>query len=304
MRKNLIVLIIIASFTSLNASTLLDIRHVNVAFMGTAESCLFHGADLNNIDICPASLAGINSLEITTGYMKWQETMNIMNAGLGISVGKTGAFGLAVKNLTMNAFPIYDDLGNIMPGLPNSDFLLTIGYGQTFYRVLKVGVNLKYLNMNLVNYKSSWLGAGLSTVYRVIYANKQMFNIGAGIQDVGLSKANFDGTSSEYPVAAFGGFEYLNVQIPAVKIKIGSTYSYETIYQKSYLSAGMESYLFDFLVIRGGVYILKRDQDKFSLGAGLQKKINHVNMGFDYAFTMAGGGIVHSFQLSAAFLSK
>ncbi len=307
--KKIIIIILLCFVTNIQASTLLDFSHYNSRLYGSGESMLVEKKDINNIDIFPASISQIDGQILSIGYMKWDDTFNIIRIGYAHNLGNKNVIGGTINYCSLKEVENYDEYGNFLGNLKNNDILVNIGYGGTLKNAIikndiNIGINVKYLNMNIGEYKANWIGAGISVmtslhVKGINIKEKNNLNLGIGIQDINLIKAKFDIKSSDYPVSFYGGLIYKFLKISEIKIKTGTTYTYIAKYSKHYISTGLEFNYRDLLYLRNGYYILGRDSDKMAIGLG----VGQAGIKFDYSITFLEDGTGHFAQLSFIFTS-
>ncbi|MBU1076928.1 MAG: OmpA family protein [Spirochaetes bacterium] len=315
MKKSIIIIMILCCIAnSIKASILLDFPHYNSRLYGSAESLLVEKGDLNNIEIFPASISSIQGQALSMGYIKWSDIVNIMRIGYGHNLKNIGVIGGSINFGTLQETKNYDEYGNILGNLKVSDVLLNIGYGKEISKNVQAGLNIKYLNMNLDGYRSSWIGAGLSGLISfnlpgINLKGSENFNLGLGIQDINLVKAKFINQDSEYPVRIYGGFTYKFLRTGQVETKIGTTYTFLTEYKQHYISSGLEFGFNRLIFIRYGYYLLGRYSDKMAFGCGIGKDklvrmkwFGETGFKFDYSFSLLKEGTAHYIQLGLLFM--
>lgn len=313
MKKIIIILIILCALTKIHSSILLDFPHYNSRLYGSGESMLVERNDFNNIDIFPASIAGINEQELSMGYIKWLDLLNIIRAGYAYNLKDIGVIGGTINLGTLKETENYDRYGNLLGNVKNSDVLLNIGYGKKIKNNIHTGMNVKYLNMNVCGYKASWIGAGFSGLISlgipgINVEAVENFNLGIGIQDINLLKAKFDKDSSGYPMKLNAGIVYKFLKIMGIETKVGTTYTYMTKYNRHYVSTGLEFGYKELLYLRSGYYISGRYTDKIAIGVGIGKDnllkttfLGQTGIKFDYSLSFLEEGIGHFIQLNFIF---
>ncbi|MBU1076610.1 MAG: hypothetical protein KKH98_04915 [Spirochaetes bacterium] len=314
MKKIILIIILFFSMKILYSSVLMDFPHYNSRLYGTGESLLMEKSDLNNIDIFPASLGGIEEPAISMGYIKWSDLLTIMRAAYAQPLGGLGTISGALSYGSLKDVDNYDNYGNLLGNVKNSDILLNIGYGNSIGDVIYFGLNLKYLSMRISEYSKNWLGGGIAVLVPlrlngVNVDHGRNLNIGAGLQNFSFKK--LDGEGLSYPVSAYAGLVYKFLQIERIGFKLGTTYTYMTEYEKNYLSAGFEMNYDDMLFIRNGYYILKRDIDKMAFGIGVRGDerikgdfIKGTVLELDYSLSLLDEGISHFIGLNILFSKK
>lgn len=313
MMRRFIIILSLLTLANLHASILLDFNHYNSRFYGSGESILIEKKDLNNIDIFPASIASIQGQMLSLGYIKWLDLLSIMRAAYAHNLGTYGVIGGSFNFASLNASENYDPYGNLLDKLKINDILFNIGYGKKINNNIQMGINFKYLNINLHDYQSKWMGAGYSgmislPVKGINVKTKNNFNIGIGIQDINLISSKFKEKKSTYPMKIYSGIVYKFLQWRDMELKIGTTSTYLTKYKNFYLSSGIELGYKQLLYLRSGYYILGRQSDKLAAGVGIGKDslfttklLGHTGIKFDYSFSLLNDGISHFAQLSLVF---
>ena len=87
-----IIFIILILSTSLNSSILVDLQHSNADYFGSGESLLVEKSDINNLEIFPASLAGIKYHEASIGYISYLDMINIYRLAYAASLDNISVF--------------------------------------------------------------------------------------------------------------------------------------------------------------------------------------------------------------------
>ncbi|MBN1897935.1 MAG: hypothetical protein JW827_04090 [Spirochaetes bacterium] len=282
--KKIIIILLFSLITNLYTSVLLDFPHYNCRLYGTAEALLVEKNDFHNIDIFPASIADMEGHTLSINYLQWQDLLEIQRLGYAFYT-KWGVFGLTVNMGSMKEINNYDDVGNLSGALNSKEYMVNIGYGNEILWDLKMGINIKYLNMDLGGYNSTWWGGGLSllrsfTIKGINVRKKNNFNLGAGIQNVNIVQTEFDSQKESFPISLYGGFTWQFYDLRNIfTAKWGNNYTLLTRYKNHYLSTGLELSYRDIIFLRGGYYIIGRDEDKINVGLGLGKD-NLIRMGF------------------------
>ena len=84
----LLIILLLISHRESRAQILLDFNHFNSRLYGSAESMLVQKDDHNNMEVFPASLAGIKGNALSAGYIRWLDLIKIMRIGYGHSFGE------------------------------------------------------------------------------------------------------------------------------------------------------------------------------------------------------------------------
>ncbi len=314
MKKIIIIVIMLCCLTNGYSSVLLDFTHYNSRLYGTGESLLVERGDFNNIDIFPASIAELDGQTLGMGYIKWIDLLNIMRAGYAHNLGDMGVIGGTVNFVSLNDAENHDKCGNLLGDLKYKDVLVNIGYGRKMKKNIQLGMNVKYLNLDLNGYNGNWIGAGVSGLMSfnlkgINIEQCENFNVGLGIQDVNLLKAKFDKDSTVYPMKVHAGFVYKFLKIAEIETKIGTTYSFVTKYNRHYVSTGLELCYNELLYLRSGYYISGRYSDKIAIGLGIGKDdllrtklLGKTGIKFDYSLSLLKDGTGHFVQLCFMFL--
>jgi hypothetical protein len=141
----------------------------------------------------------------------------------------------------------------------------------------------------------------MNTFYRRTDGRKLF--VGAGFQDYNLLKARVNSGYSEYPASVFVGALYTHPVFPRTFLNSGATMNYLAT-KNRYLSAGCELDYHDFLFIRAGLYILKRDHDLAAAGIGVKKRLwNKYDLKADYSISFMDTGLSHLVQIGISIPS-
>ncbi|MBU1077415.1 MAG: hypothetical protein KKH98_08995 [Spirochaetes bacterium] len=310
MKKIIIIICFLCQTALIQAAILLDFPHYNSRLYGTAESLLVERSDQNNIDIFPASLAGLNGHTISFNYLRWQDTLTIQRIGCAADT-KLGVIGGTIIFGSLDAIKNYDPSGNILGDVSSSEIMLNLGYGREIFKNILLGANLKYMSTDLGGYTGNWLGAGLSgiipvTVKGININEKRNLNMGLGVQNLNIIKTGFDQRAYTYPVSVYTGFVYKFLKIfNTIEAKLGSTYTFLSKYNSQYISAGLELGYLDVLFLRGGYYLFGRDEDRINFGIGIGKDdllqtrfLGKAGIRLDYGISLLEEGTSHFLQMT------
>ncbi len=305
MKKIIITLLFIVGIGQSSASLLLDFEHFNARLYGTAESLIVENGDLNNLEVFPASIAGINGQQFATGYVKWMDLVSIYRFGYANNIGRAGTFAVSGTYAGMSEFQNYDSFGSELGLLKDTDMMFNAGYGIPVGKSVRAGFNVKYINSRIAGYEGSCMDAGASLMFRMYAKGKNYVWSGLGVQNVPILKLDLDGEISAYPIRLQSGLNgRFNIK-DGFSAKIGGAFSYSTVYNNPYASAGLEISMKNFLLLRAGYYILGRENDKFTLGLGLQGMLSKSTaVGVDYGISLMDGETAHFVQLGMALFPE
>lgn len=296
--KAYIILFCLLLTAGLDASILLDINHYNPRLYGSSEALLVEDNDINNLEIFPASLAGIEHNEISTGYLAYLDFIHLYNFCFARRVGPADVIGISVNYADLKQFNNYDTDGTVLGSLQDNDFALNLAYGHLWTRTIQIGAGVRYVNMNINEYSGNWLGLSLSALFKfklpaVNILKKETISAGLGVQNIGMINTRFDEQISSYPVILNTGFIYDLMRINRLMISLGSTLFYYTRYEQISLSAGIELNWLDLIFLRTGYYITGREYDKLNLGLGFKRMLikEKIELKFDF-----GTGIISDFH--------
>ena len=249
-------------------------------------------ADLNGLSFNPASIAGIDNREVLftaiddlfdfkSGYLTYtQQWLHGRQVGL---ICQYRDYGEIQET---------DIVGETIGTASSNDFALTTSVAQSFSERFSVGVSLKFIQSNLVQYTSYALGTDIGVLYRI---PSEKLDIGVAINNVGFAFKKFDQDDITMPVLYRMGVSKQLAHLPLqVHFNINRFH-----YDQSNLTGGIfwmiggEFTLSDHLFLRLGYHSNGRNQklgstqDRaagISFGMGLNVKAYR----FDFASSSNG----------------
>lgn len=287
MKRIIGISIILFSLTHSASGILIDFNHFNARYYGTAEALLINKADLNNIEIFPASLSGLNGVNFSAGYINNLDLVNIYKLNYAKKIGKTDTLGASLNMAGLKEIDQYDENGSLIGNLDNNDFAFNMAYARQSFSDIQFGINLRYIHMKLNHFNSDWIGFGVSSLTSLkapaVNNQKDTFNIGLGIQNITIKKVKTDISDSVYPMDLYTGFIYKFLQINNISLDLGSTLNYKTFYDKINLSIGTEIGWKKFIFLRSGIYIIGQEYDGTNAGLGIKHGLNRnkIQLNFD-----------------------
>jgi hypothetical protein len=292
---------------NLQAALLLDFNHYNARLYGSSEALLVETADINNLEIFPASIAGIYDNELSTGYISSLNSVSIFKFNYGRHLGPDDVLAGSVNFADFKLPGNYDSSGNLLGSLRNSDFSVNAAYAIKLGKHVQLGAGIKYLGMNIGDFNGNWLGFGFSALVNIklpgINILNDNFNFGAGIQNLSIIKTRFEEQESSFTAHINAGFIYQAFQIHNFTGKIGSTLDLITAYNQTLLSVGLELGWNELIFIRAGVPVFNREYDTVNVGVGFQRQLTEqkVVFKFDYSTGFIGDVQNHYIQLGVGF---
>lgn len=313
--KTLVLLITtLLLLSNLYTAQLKHFDHNNSRLYGSSGSLLIIPNDINNNDIFPASIGGIRGQTLSIGYLKWTDIINKKNIVCAFNSDSSSVIALSINytsfeenqnyykylNLTDTINP-YKITTNIQYSLVN------VSYARRFYKSIQFGANIKYLNMDLSAQRINWLGTGLSFLYTKAI-NIKNFNLGIGVQNIGISKPEFNKENSGLGDFVYTGLTYKLLKIKNLEITTGTTYSFLIENRNKHISVGFNTCLFDFICLRTGKYLIKGGFPKSSIGLSIGKKklfkikfLKEIGLKMDYSACFFKNTISHSIQCNIIF---
>lgn len=302
------IFLILFSVCTLQGSMLLDIGHHNARLFGTAGSMLLETADINNLEVFPASLAGIKENEVSAGFLNWADLVNMFRLSIAKQIGPSDVLAASVCFAGFKDMVNLDETGTDLGLLRNSDYGINVGYGLSLLRNFQAGANIRFVNMSVNDSTGRWLGFGISAmvglkVPGLPVLSKENLTVGAGAQDISIVSPDMAGSSSGYPVHVNAGFIYDTARFGRLSVRLGMDLEYLTVYKQQFLSGGIELDWNRFIIFRAGSSFMAEEFDRLNFGFGIRRQITEtgVVMKFDYGIGLAEDIQNHFIQLGTAF---
>jgi tetratricopeptide (TPR) repeat protein len=278
--------------SSTTSAWLLINSYPDVAAKGSATGAACYGITAASVN--PAALAGIENLEFAVMHNQWLQgvTGERLSAGRAFDFGNIG-IDLAYNDLGTIAVLAADQSGNpVITGDLASmrAWSASLIYGKKI-KNFSLGLAARMLSENLGSgdYYTGCADAGM--IYEG-FLNEKV--------NLGISLLNISAESSGYytPINLKASiiYKYEHGGSPVINLSAACDY----LLKDSYMSgqAGFDYYLFDTVILRGGISVSQPGSVNFSAGAGV--KVEGLNINYSYE-PVSELGAAHKIALSAAF---
>lgn len=292
--------------------------NAKTAAMGGIISSIGYGS-ANSAFTNPASIVDVKNYDVAINKMNWVADISYQSFSVVKNLGELGSVGVSLIYLDYGEMErtenlmTYDALGNSLGVLPVTSGLgmfsaadLAVGftYSKRITNKLLVGGTLKYISERLDDAKTGNWALDISTIYytglnslRIAFVGRNFgpdaefatYNARVNVEPIKVKMpmvlvmgAAYDimeeGESNPHRLTA--AFEYLKPNDGRDKFNFGAEYAF------------MSSFF-----IRAG-YKLNYDEEKFTLGGGINTEVDGFNLRVDYAYIDVGiFKQVHMFSL-------
>jgi hypothetical protein len=261
------------------------------AAKGSATGAASHGITAAGIN--PAAIAEIDNVEFAVMRSQWVMDMSSqrLSAGKAFDFGNIG-FELSYADLGTVGVLAADESGN--PVITGDTASMRAWGGSLVYakkiKSFSFGLAGKMFSENLSDgdYYFGCADAG------VIYEGFINDRVNLGISMLNISAGN-NGYFTPIDLNAAVLFKYEHGGSPVIYVSAACDY----LVKDSYITgmAGFDYFLFDTVIIRGGININQTGDLSFSAGAGV--KVEGLNIGYSYE-PVPGLGASHRISINAA----
>jgi tetratricopeptide (TPR) repeat protein len=232
-----------------------------VAAAGMAGAFTALGDDMSVSYYNPALLPKLDAEEIAANYWTLMEDSKFMFFGFETRIGDNGSFALSASQLSVEDIEIRESLTDKGQKKNSAQTLINGSYGGYIEKIkLNYGIGLKYLNYDILGYKSSGGALDLGAAYRIKEWKKTSLDAGMVMQNIINIPVKLNKESESVPFIVKSGIGLKTLVFPKYD-KNKDKFTYDEL--KIELDAGMEDSeliyafgvqysLFEILMLRAG----------------------------------------------------
>ncbi|HID93098.1 MAG TPA: PorV/PorQ family protein [bacterium (Candidatus Stahlbacteria)] len=257
---------------------------VSARAIGMGEAFTAVANDASSIFYNPAGLARIEVRDILLTHTKWFASINYDFAGIAHKLPRAGAVAIFFGTLYTDAMEVRTPLRPEGTGelFYATDYVAGISYARFLTDRAALGLNFKYIRLNLMDYAvDTWaadLGTFFQTGWRSARFGMRMANFGPHIKFItepySLPISFTLGVAMEI---IEGGPHTLTLGVMGIKPTDAAERA----------SVGVEYWFQDMFALRGG-YKIGYDAESWSFGVGFKTRMGKATAKIDYAYSEFG----------------
>ena len=265
----------------------------------------------------PANLAGIDNIDVFLSRTNWIADIGHQSAAIAKNVRGIGVFGLSVVAVDMGEMP--ETINSPIAGETRTEVVVTgntftandlavgLSYARSVTDRLYVGGSARWIREAIADVSMNSVSFDFGTVY---YTGFRSLRLALAARNLGPD-THLAGWSEEYQAEAVDIRMPIDYRVGLAKDFFESasdihrmTVSVEGLHPNDgpeRLNVGAEYWLYDTIALRGG-YRFNYDEERFTLGGGLQHNLGNVGFRASYALVEFGRlKSVHMFSLGLSF---
>ncbi|MBN1542565.1 PorV/PorQ family protein [candidate division KSB1 bacterium] len=266
------------------------------AFTGLAD-------DINLMRYNMGGLGNLHKIQMSANYHNWIDDTQQGSMGLALPT-RWGVIGVDLAYFDEGEIIELDQEFNPTGGTATSDnVLISTGFGQ-FLRVYKfnlgLGAGFKMLRQKLASQHTTSYGVDLGLQLRLKH-----ISIGAAVQNLGLTKVQFDDLESSLPETYRFGTAFRLPLGQDMRVHVNADAAWPR-HEKLRYYTGAEMVIGDLLALRGGYKIHDLEASRWAVGFGLYIPMewlanSQTRLDYAYAPLDAFEEISHRFSMVFTF---
>jgi len=244
--------------------------------------------DLHGLMTNPASLAGIQEMEMTFSYVDHLTDIQSGFIGFGKSVYGSGRLGISIAYIHYGEFKRTDIVGTDLGSFTSYDYTFSLAYADSFSYGFRFGAAVKIIQSKIDQYTANGIAADFGIIYRI---RRENMNIGLSVLNLGRATKTYVDIYEKLPVSYRVGFSKVLAHLPLMLNfnLIKYPYDQSNLFWGLYWALGGEFTMTDYFFLRWGYHSrgveekVGTDQDWFagiSLGFGVRFRRYHLDYGF------------------------
>lgn len=288
-----IIIILLFSVSHIFASFDLLKFNLSSKYQSLGDSGVAIVNDVNSLFVNPAGLNYIKNQQISAGFANTFFNDIIFNMNYGLRISKN-VFGIGISYIGVQNLEDIDIAGQSYGDLPSYETLVNLTYGRIFIispeRDLKTGLNVKFINKRLEDYKASAILFDVGAQVKFKFLNyfysktKDNFSIGLNIQNIGFNIKNFAEEEIKIPFSIRTGIGYDFYQIRNDH-RLSLISDYIEYFDNRKFGIGVEYNYIEILNLRAG-YSIGKEVNYLSTGAGVEYDYKNLKLFLDTAFVI------------------